>query len=154
MAGRGRTTSQRDRALALPLELPGATLTHPFGDDVNVYKVGLRSGSDAADRHAGGKMFCLIGLRDDPGVITVKVVPDRGAALVREHAAIEPGYHMNKRHWVSVALDGTVDDDLLRELVEDSYDLTLATLSARARFETDPDRFPLPPARSARRPPA
>ena len=148
MAGRGRRTSQRDRALALPLALPGAALTHPFGDDVNVYKVGIRSGSGATDRHAGGKMFCLISLWGDPGTMTVKVVPDRGAALVREHAAVEPGYHMNKRHWVSVTLDGTLTDDLLRELVEDSYDLTLATLSARARFEVDPDRFPLPPART------
>lgn len=150
----GRETSQRERVLGLPLELPGSTLTNPFGDDVNVYKVGVRPAPGVTGRHSGGKMFCMIGLRGDPGIITVKVVPDHGAALVREHAAIEPGYHMNKRHWVSVTLDGTVDDLLLRELVEDSYDLTLSTLSARARFEVDPDRFPLPPARTVAGPPA
>ena len=134
----------------MPLELPGAVLTHPFGDDVNVYKVGVASASGAGGRHSAGKMFCLVGLYADPGMITLKVDPDRGVELVREHAAITPGYHTNKRHWISVALDGSVQDTLLRELVEDSYDLVLSTLTARARFDVDPDRFPLPPARSGR----
>ena len=51
---------------------------------------------------------------------------------------------MNKRHWISVTLDGSVPDDVLRELVEDSYDLVVSTLTARQRFDVDPDRFPLP----------
>ncbi|HSN05760.1 MAG TPA: MmcQ/YjbR family DNA-binding protein [Candidatus Angelobacter sp.] len=140
--------SQRDRFLAAPLDLPGSVLTNPFGDDVNVYKVGVRAASGARGRHDGGKMFCLISLGDDTGLLTVKVAPERGAALVRESPAITPGYHMNKRHWVSVRLDGTIDDAVLRELVEDSYDLTLSTLTARARFDVDPDRFPLPRVRS------
>jgi predicted DNA-binding protein (MmcQ/YjbR family) len=148
MAARPSPTSQRERVLPLPLTFPGAVLTNPFGDDVNVYKVGVQAASGAAGRHAGGKMFCLISLRGDPGTMTVKVAPEHVAGLVRGHAAIEPGYHMNKRHWVSVTLDGTLDDAFLRELVEDSYDLTLSTLTARARFDVDPDRFPLPPVRS------
>jgi predicted DNA-binding protein (MmcQ/YjbR family) len=147
MAGR-RTASQRDRVLPLPLELPGAVLTNPFGDDVNVYKVGVQSAAGTGGRHSAGKIFCLIDIHGEPGSITLKVAPDHGATLVRDHAAIEPGYHMNKRHWVTVALDGSVGDGLLRELVEDAYDLTLSTLTARARFDVDPDRFPLPPARS------
>ena len=148
MAARRSSTSQRGRLLAVPLALPSSVLTNPFGDDVNVYKVGVQAASGASGRHAGGKMFCLISLRDDPGILTVKVAPEHAAALVREHTAIEPGYHMNKRHWVSVTFDGTLDDALLRELVEDSYDLTLSTLTARARFNVDPDRFPLPPDRA------
>jgi predicted DNA-binding protein (MmcQ/YjbR family) len=144
MAAR-RTPDQRTRALAMPLELPGATLTHPFGEDVNVYKMGIATATDAGTgRHAGGKLFALIGLWGDPGVITLKVDPEVGPSLIAEHAAIEPGYHMNKRHWISVTLDGSVPDTLLRELVEDSYDLVLSTLSARQRFDVDPDRFPLP----------
>jgi predicted DNA-binding protein (MmcQ/YjbR family) len=144
MAAR-RTPDQRTRALAMPLELPGATLTHPFGDDVNVYKVGIATATDAGTgRHAGGKLFALIGLWGDPGVITLKVDPEVGPTLIAEHPAIEPGYHMNKRHWISVTLDGSVPDALLRELVEDSYDLILSTLTARQRFDVDPDRFPLP----------
>jgi len=147
MARRRGPASQRDRILPVPLELPGATLTFPFGDDVNVYKVGVRAASGPDGRHSGGKMFCLISLYAEPGSMTLKVDPDRGVELVREQPAISPGYHTNKRHWITVELDGTVDDDLLRELIEDSYDLVVSTLTARVRFDVDPDRFPLPPRR-------
>lgn len=129
----------------MPLELPGTTLTHPFGDEVNVYKVGIATATDpGTDLHAGGKLFAMIGLWGDPGIITLKVEPDVGSTLIAAHTAIEPGYHMNKRHWISVTLDGSVPDDVLRELVEDSYDLVVSTLTARQRFDVDPDRFPLP----------
>ena len=74
-------------------------------------------------------------------------MPDHGAALVREHAAITPGYHTDKRHWITIALDGSLDDELLGELVEDSYDLVVSRLTARMRFQVDPDRFPLPVVR-------
>lgn len=147
MAARRRSISQRERMVALPLTFPGAVLTNPFGDDVNVYKVGVAADSGTGGRHAGGKIFCLISLWAEPGLMTLKAAPEHVTALVREHPAIQPGYHMNKRHWVSVTLDGTLGDDYLRELVEDSYDLTLSTLTARARFDVDPDRFPLPPVR-------
>lgn len=132
----------------MPLELPGATLTHPFGDDWNVYKVGVATATDAGTgRHAGGKLFALVPLVHDPAIITLKVDPEVGPTLIAEHAAIAPGYHMNKRHWISVTLDGSVPDAMLRELVEDSYDLVLSTLTARQRFDVDPDRFPLPARR-------
>lgn len=143
MAGR-RGTSPRDRAGTIAAALPGAVLTHPFGDDVDVYKVGIEGGPG---RHAGGKMFALVSRGDEPGRLTLKVEPHRGRALVAEHPAITPGYHTDKRHWVTVTLDGSVPEALVRELVEDSYDLVLGTLTARARFAVDPDRFPLPPAR-------
>ncbi len=133
--------------IPVPLELPGAALTYPFGDDVNVYKVGVQAASGAGGRHSGGKMFCLVSLHGEPGTMTLKVDPDHGAELVREHEAISPGYHTNKRHWITVVLDAGVDDALIRELVEDSYDLVVSTLTARVRFDVDPDRFPLPPNR-------
>ena len=144
MAGRPRVEPQRERLLALPLALPGALLTHPFGDVVNVYKVGVQAASDTGGRHSGGKMFCLVSLDGDPGSMTLKVDPDHGVELVREHEAISPGYHTNKRHWITVVLDGSVDDALVRELIEDSYDLVVSTLTARIRVDIDPDRFPLP----------
>ena len=150
MAGRRAPRPQRERVSAFPLGLPGAVLTHPFGDDVDVYKVGVQPASGAGARHPGGKMFCLVSQYGDPGMMTLKVDPDHGAELVRDHVAITPGYHTNKRHWVSVSLDGSVDDGLLRTLVEDAYDLVVSTLSARTRFDVDPDRFPLPPSRSRR----
>jgi predicted DNA-binding protein (MmcQ/YjbR family) len=150
MVGRRRPQPQRERVSVVPLELPGAVLTHPFGDDVDVYKVGVQPASSAGGRLSGGKMFCLVSHYGDPGLMTLKVDPDHGAELVRNHAAITPGYHTNKRHWISVILDGSVDDGLLRTLVEDAYDLVVSTLSARARFDVDPDRFPLPLSRSHR----
>ena len=148
MAGPRAHRSQRERAGVFPLELPGVVLTHPFGDDVDVYKVGVAAASGAGATRTGGKMFCLVSQYGEPGMMTLKVDPDHGAELVRDHAAISPGYHTNKRHWVSVTLDGSVDDDLLRTLVEDAYDLVVSSLTARARFDVDPDRFPLPPRRS------
>lgn len=146
MARRTARGSQRERTLAAALALPGASLTHPFGDDVDVCKVGV--GADQG-RHSGGKMFAVLG-SEQPGRITLKVDPERGEALVREHPSITPGYHTDKRHWITVALDGSVEDDLVAELVEDSYDLVVSTLTARARFHVDPNRFPMPPVRRPR----
>ena len=59
-------------------------------------------------------------------------LPGGGQAPVEQHPAIRPGYHMNKRHWVTVTLDGSVPAQLLVELVEDSYDLVVDRLP-RAR---------------------
>jgi predicted DNA-binding protein (MmcQ/YjbR family) len=143
MARRGTLPTQRERVLALALAQPGAVLTHPFGDDVDVVKVGQ---DPAGGRHAGGKMFALVGV-DEPARATLKVDPDRGEELVREHASITPGYHSSKRHWITLALDGSLDDELLDELVEDSYDLVVSTLTARIRFQVDPERFPMPGVR-------
>lgn len=89
--------------------LPDAELTHPFGNETAVYKV-------------GGKMFAAIGTGDG-GIdrVTLKCDPERAAILVGEHEHIVPGYHMNKRHWVTVDLDGSVPLPLVEDLVEDSY---------------------------------
>ncbi len=144
MTSRRARTGQRERILSLPLQLSGAVLTYPFGDDVNVYKVGVATASGVGGRHANGKMFAVVGSGVDPGMITLKADPEHAIALVAEHTAITPGYHTNKRHWISVTLDGSVPDDLIRELIEDAYDLVLSTLPARVRFDVDPDRFPLP----------
>jgi predicted DNA-binding protein (MmcQ/YjbR family) len=143
MAGRSTPRTQRERLLALALAQPGAVLTHPFGDEVDVVKVGV---DPSGGRHAGGKMFALIGV-DEPARATFKVDPDRGEVLIRDHASIVPGYHSSKRHWITAALDGSLDDELLGELVEDSYDLVVSTLTARIRFQVDPSRFPLPGVR-------
>ena len=88
----------------------GAVREQPFGPDADVYKV-------------GGKMFAIVSCGDAPGRLTVKVDPAIGEALRAEHAAITPGYHTNKRHWVTVELDGSVPDALVCELVEDSHGL-------------------------------
>ncbi|MFC5910712.1 MmcQ/YjbR family DNA-binding protein [Streptacidiphilus monticola] len=109
---------------ALCLEFNGAEETFPFGPDTAVFKV-------------GGKMFALSAL--DPGRLQVnlKCEPDRAVELRKAYPAIVPGWHMDKRHWNTVSLDGTLPDDLVRELVEDSYDLVVAKLPRREQLALD-----------------
>ena len=132
------------RVLDRPLELPGAGITHPFGDHTNVYKVGVATATDdGVGRHAGGRVFALVWLSVEPAFVNLKVDPHRGLALRAEHSAIRPGHHMKKRHWISVYLDDSPPDGFVTELIEDSYDLVVSSLTARQRFDVDPDRFPL-----------
>jgi predicted DNA-binding protein (MmcQ/YjbR family) len=116
----GSVTSQRDRVLRTCLDRPGAVQEFPFGDGVAVFKV-------------GGKMFALVSLDAAPGDLSLKVDPDRGEALRAEHPAIVPGYHLNKRHWVTIPLDGSITARLLVELIEDSHDLVVASLPRAKR---------------------
>lgn len=85
----------------------------PFGPQAAVYKV-------------AGKMFALLIPEDVPPRMNLKCDPDRAHDLREEHDAIIPGYHMNKRHWNTVILDGSLSDDFIIELVEHSFELVLA----------------------------
>ncbi len=100
----------------------GAEATYPFGPDALVYKV-------------RGKMFALVAQEDAPASVTFKCVPEDGELLVSQFGAVTPGYHMNKRHWLTVVLDGDVPDTLLRDLARDSYDLVLKSLTRALRAE-------------------
>lgn len=99
----------RTAALERALELPGAVCEHPFSEDVDVLKV-------------AGKVFVIIGPGPPPR-ITLKVDPELGRALVDGEPAVSPGYHMNKRHWITIDPAGPIDPDLAIGLVEDAYDL-------------------------------
>ncbi len=99
--------------------LPGAVLTFPFGEETAVYRV-------------GGKIFALTGVDRDTS-INLKAEPADVTGLVDTYDAIERGYHMNKKHWVTVQLDGSLPEGLLEELIEDSYDLIVDKLPARDR---------------------
>lgn len=110
----------RDDVLELCASFPGAAEDAPFGEDVAVFKV-------------GGKMFALVLLDTDPGRVNLKCDPDLAVELRARYAAVTPGYHMNKRHWNTVELDGSVDDDELRAMVHDSYELVLDSLPRRQR---------------------
>ena len=92
------------------LSKPGAEETTPFGPDVFVYKV-------------GGKMFALTSPGDFPATVNLKCDPERSIALREEYEGIVPGYHMNKKHWNTVILDGSVPAKLIRELIDHSYEL-------------------------------
>jgi predicted DNA-binding protein (MmcQ/YjbR family) len=107
-------------ALDACARLPEAQLTFPFGVETHVFKV-------------GGRMFAAAAPDGEPASITLKCDPDHGAALARKHPEISPGYHMNKRHWITLELRATVPPRLVEDLVANSYDLVVAGLPARLR---------------------
>ena len=92
----------------------------PFGPDTLVFKV-------------AGKMFMLVGLDDDPLRINVKCEPEHAEALRAIYPSVYAGYHMNKRHWNTVILDGSIPDEVVLEMVDDSYELVVKSLTKRER---------------------
>lgn len=81
----------------------------------------------------GGKIFALTEFDADPLTVSLKCDPAEAIRLRQEYPAIVGGWHLNKRHWNTVTLDGTVPDDLVAELVIDSYDLVVAGLPKSQR---------------------
>ena len=104
------------------LQLPGAVEEFPFGPEHSVFKV-------------AGKMFALSALAHTPLEVSVKCEPELAQALRGSYDAVRPGYHLNKRHWNTVTLDGSLPDELVLDMIEDSYDLVVSALPARARAE-------------------
>lgn len=102
------------------LTKPGAEEATPFGPDVLVYKV-------------GGKLFALTDPSEFPARINLKCDPERAVQLRDEYDSVIPGYHMNKRHWNTVVLDGSLPSTLVRELIDHSYDLVVASLPKAKR---------------------
>ena len=99
---------------------PGVTGETPFGPEVLVFKV-------------AGKMFALTDPGEFPPALNLKCEPARALDLRDEYPAIRPGYHMNKRHWNTLTLDGTLPGALVRELIDHSYALVVAGLPRAAR---------------------
>jgi len=104
----------------LLLAFPGVTEEQPFGPEVVVYKV-------------LGKMFALVDYDSVPPTMNLKCDPDRALDLRDTHEAIRPGYHMNKRHWNTLDLDGRLRGSLVEELVRHSYELVVASLPGKLR---------------------
>jgi predicted DNA-binding protein (MmcQ/YjbR family) len=109
-----------DELQRLCLSLPGAVETYPFAEGLAVYKV-------------EGKIFAISRLLAVPLEVSLKCEPELAEQLRATHAAIRPGYHLNKRHWNTVTIDGSLDDEMLRSLVEDSWALVVDGLPARVR---------------------
>jgi len=97
------------------LNKPGSWEDFPFGEDPLVVKV-------------GSKLFALIN-SDTPPHISLKCDPVRATDLRGQYAGINPGYHLDKRHWITISCDDTVPDDLLRELIDHSYTLVFNSLT-------------------------
>ncbi len=102
-------------AIAHILSKPKAEETTPFGPGVLVYKV-------------AGKMFALTSPDSFPASLNLKCDPDRSLELRDKYEAITAGYHMNKKHWNTVVLSASVPDSLIRELIDHSYELVVASL--------------------------
>jgi predicted DNA-binding protein (MmcQ/YjbR family) len=100
----------REELRAWCLEMPGAEETFPFAPGVSVFKV-------------AGKVFALSRLNAVPLEVSVKCDPVLAEDLRASYEAIRPGYHLNKRHWITVTLGGDAGDALVRDLIEDSHDL-------------------------------
>jgi predicted DNA-binding protein (MmcQ/YjbR family) len=92
------------------LTKPETEETLPFGPDVLVLKT-------------NGKSFLLISLNSDPVQFNAKCDPEKALQLRESYNGILPGYHMNKKHWNTVLLDGTLPPQLVRELIDHSYEL-------------------------------
>ena len=104
----------------LCLGFAGAEETYPFSPEATVFKV-------------RGKIFAIAHLGGEPPSISLKCEPGLALQLRADHPAITPGYHLNKRHWNTVKVDGSLPDGLVRDLVEDSYDLVVESLPKRVR---------------------
>lgn len=83
----------------------------------------------------GGKIFGLINLERFPPGVNLKCDPDRAAELRAEHPSILPGWHMNKKHWNTVQLDGSLKSELIAGLIDHSYELVVRSLTRAVRRE-------------------
>ncbi|WP_017608581.1 MmcQ/YjbR family DNA-binding protein [Nocardiopsis xinjiangensis] len=125
----------QDTARQRAEELPGTEQVYPFGPEHEVFKV-------------RGKVFLLMTELAGKPVLTLKATPLEAEALREEHPGIGPGYHMNKRHWITLYPDGSGDrgvvgdmvGELVEELVTESYRLVVKNLP-RAERPIDPAAF-------------
>ncbi|WP_430973034.1 MmcQ/YjbR family DNA-binding protein [Sunxiuqinia rutila] len=100
---------------------PGATEDFPFDETTLVFKV-------------MGKLFALTDLEGDLSV-NLKCTPEKAIELREQHSCVLPGYHMNKKHWNTVLVDGTVSDQQIREWIDHSYGLVVEKLSKKQQNE-------------------
>ena len=102
------------------LTKPGATEDTPFGPDVLVFKV-------------GGKMFALAALDEVPTRVNLKCDPDLALDLRDRYEQVGPGYHMSKKHWNTVEVEGGIPAVELRRMIDHSYELVVKSLPKAAR---------------------
>lgn len=117
----------RTQAHEYCLSVRGSRIDLPFGPDVAVFKV-------------LDKMFALLSLEGEPARLSLKCDPFLGEDLARRFPAVRPGYHLNKRHWITIDLDGSLEEQLIRELILASLDLVVRGLSRaeRQKWEDTP----------------
>jgi len=104
------------------LSKPGVTESFPFDEVTLVFKV-------------MSKMFALTGLGREGFTVNLKCDPERALDLREEFPEIQPGYHMSKKHWNTIDFEGSLDDELLVELIDHSYDLVVSKLKKAEKEE-------------------
>jgi predicted DNA-binding protein (MmcQ/YjbR family) len=109
-----------DDVAAALLGFPEVTEEQPFGPEADVYKV-------------VGKMFALLSADPAGPSVSLKCEPGLAIHLRETYAAVTPGYHLNKKHWNSIALDGSIPPDEIREMIEHSYQRVVAGLPKYVR---------------------
>ena len=102
------------------LSKPLVTEEFPFDETTLVFKV-------------AGKMFALTGLDVPEFKVKLKCDPDRSVVLREEYDSIRPGWHMNKKHWNTVHVDGSFPEELFVELIDHSYALVVKSLPKKIR---------------------
>jgi len=102
------------------LSKKAVTEDFPFGEDTLVFRV-------------LNKIFLLVSLSSSPLQFNAKCDPDKATELREQYDAIIPGYHMNKKHWNTIILDGTLSGALIREMIDDSYNLIVQSLPKKDR---------------------
>lgn len=100
------------------LSKPETALDFPFGDDVSVFKVKK-------------KMFALIGQRDERLMMNLKCEPEEGAALRDIFSDITEGYHMDKKHWISIYFDNPIPENEIQRLIDNSYLLVINKMTKK-----------------------
>ncbi|MBA3883175.1 MAG: MmcQ/YjbR family DNA-binding protein [Chthoniobacterales bacterium] len=102
------------------LRKTGATESTPFGEEHLVFKV-------------GNKMFALLAFEEVPATANLKCDPDRALELRDHYEDVRPGYHMNKKHWNTVIIDGAIPQPELELMIDESYELVFRSLSRAER---------------------
>ncbi len=103
--------------------MKAVTEEFPFGENTLVFKV-------------MGKMFALTDLETFES-INLKCDPETGAQLREEYTSVLPGYHMNKKHWITVLMDGSISDKLIKQWTDQSYRLVIASLTKSKKLDLD-----------------
>jgi len=111
-----------EKVRELCLQLKGTTESFPFDKITLVFKV-------------MNKMYCLENL--DNKSINLKAEPEKVIELIEAYSAILPGYHMNKKHWITIKLEELSNDKLLKELINNSYLLIISKLNKKQKTELD-----------------
>ena len=102
------------------LQLKGSEAGYPFGPEALVFKV-------------MGKMFALVSQQEAIPRVTLKCAPADGEILVSQFDSVVPGYYMNKKHWITISLNGELSEEMLTDLADRSYELVVSKLTRADR---------------------